>query len=379
MIFEIYSKVLTNHGFKNIKDVIDKTNFELAYVTKEGRLAFTKDFKVTKERPDYFYTYTNNLYISTATSSEAKYYSHDLSNPQPFSDIKKDEQNLMKIVSCYDTFKGEDLSCNDILLDIRGKEDKKISYISFLKILILYMSYSAHNHKEEAAHDVRLYSKNKTDLAILTKSLETILGRENFSIYFGSNNNQTIYINSSKLYYIVHNIEEILDKILADSCLSRLFCIALKDLSEDLHFFDEEFKEFYVFFGRTLNKYIDYIAAFLVVNGYKIYFRRMPDRRYKLMFTDRSITSGCCGSLKEDYNKAHFSYYNIHAKEQLPIFVLETRDWLSNVSLRATLNNYEEIRIKELEELRKKEELNKSLSNTSVDPFDLSDVFNIGR
>ena len=372
MIFEIYSKILTDYGFKNIKDRIDKTGFKLAYVDKDEKLAFTDKFKITRECPRDIYTYSNNLFVSTATSIESKYYTNNINTSTRFDDISKNEFSIKNILSCYDTAKDINLSCGDIAIDIINKGNIEISYISFLEILILYMSYSSPKTKLEG-NNIKLYIKDGGESVNVIKTLEGIIGRNNFTVFRGKDGQKsTIYIDSQKIFGIVTRLDDYLHRILIDSKLSRLFCLALKDLSEKMNFYDSNFPDFNVYFGRNLNKYIDYIAAFLVVNGYKIYFRRMPDTKYKLMFTNRDNISGFVGELQRKVNYAHYNYYDVHTEEELPIFVMETRDWISNVSLRATYDDIDNIKRKEHDELLIREGVREL--DASV-PIDFSDIF----
>lgn len=375
MIFEIYSKILTDHGFIDIKEKLNEKGYKLAYVNREGKLSFTDEYRITRVCPEDVLKYSDKLFIGTISSQDALYFQDDLYNKVRLEDIKTDENNVKNIVSCFNCFKNVDEDYINIKLNVNDK-DITISYKNFLKILILTMCFSSANPKEDTSHSIKLYIKGETMLNYVVSMLNDILG-ENFGGIV-KKGTSTVYINCSKLYYIFVRIEEILHSIMISDSLSKTFCDALNDVSRELHFFDATYPHYNIILGKSLNKYIHYIAAFLSVNGYKMYFRRMPNREYKLMF-DKKTKHNFVGEFESVYNKAHYYYYDVHMFENKPIFVLETHDWISNTSLRATKNDLGEVMSIELEELRKKEELDKSLNNTPFDPFDLSDVFNIGR
>ena len=343
MIFENYSFILTSKGFQDIRTLLNEKDFKktkIAYINSNGNLDFTNEYIVEKAIPENIVEYTDDLFLSFISDADSDFYNETINYADKVEFIKTNLHNAKNIIVSYDCFKNVD--CCDISSKIMFNDGTyiNISYKNLIKLFVLYCCFGSCEVKS-GKPSLRLYTNFKGDFYKIYSILESILGKD-YVKYFKSEAKSTFYIDSEYLFnYFTDDIlrENMLNgminhsKVRYSACLS---CQAIIELAEELKYHDNLFPDYDILFGgRNLINASFYLQACLAVCGYKSYFRRQVNGKYKLMFTKQDSHYFIDG-VSYRINSLKRNFYIIKTKEVLPIFILEIRNYLQNVSIRPT-------------------------------------------
>ena len=343
MIFENYSFILTSRGFQDVRTLLNEKDFEktkIAYINSDGNLDFTNEYIVEKTTPENVVEYTDDLFLSFISDADLDFYSETIDHTDKIEFIKTNLHSAKNVIISYDCFKNVD--CCDVESKIMFNDGTYVctSYKNLIKLFILYCCFGSYEVKSSKP-SLRLYTSFKGDFYKIYSILESILGKDHVK-YFKSEAKSTFYIDSEYLFnYFTDDAlrESMLIGMINHSKIKHsvyLSCQAIIELVDELKYRDNIFPDYSVLFGgRGLTNVSFYLQACLAVCGYKSYFRRQVNGKYKLMFTKQNSHYFIDG-VNYRINSLDRSFYTIRTKEALPIFILEIRNYLQNVSIRPT-------------------------------------------
>lgn len=338
MIFSECSFILTEEGFRNLANLFTYSYEEcpaIGYINEEGHLAFTKDYKITKEVPENCLQYSDNAFFSFICDDKAAFYVNSDFKEMSVLDIDCDRNNLKNFKLTHNCF--ENIEVNDVKTDFSLNDGTIIStsYVGLIKLFILYLCFGPSENISNR-DSVRLYTKSSRDFRIISHILSDILGKGNFSVFKVDGGKSTFYINSEYLKsHFIDNPDKLMSNFLNSKTIknsSYLVSYALQSIAEEFSYYDTNFPEAKILFGNNLNKSIIYLSACLSVCGFKFYCQRQKNGRYKMMFS-KSDTHRFISKVVSSKNTRRNYYYRILTKYSCPIYVLEERNHIFNTHI----------------------------------------------
>lgn len=352
MFFENYTQILTEYGFMDLlcylnltkEDMIGRNLPGIAYIDESGKLAFTRDFKVTSEVPETSSTFTDNLFTSFIASGESKFYYNLEESPVLFDDLPYNQNGTKTICLAHDCFKTANLGIM-YDLDLYDDDDEE-HYISipleYIYVLfLLYICFGCRD-KTYKDHIIRLYVDNGRRFMNVCSLLNRIIGKDYYTTFKG-NRTTTFYIKSEKLYNkFIDNTKIMIKNLFYNHNipnLTKYVCRALNILTEDLEYYDTQYSTCSILYGKNLDLISNELIAAMVTNGYNVYFKREGYGLYKLMYkyNENHVfipkTNNYIRYCPNNYNRR---YFKVFMDRERPIFIKETRNYLTNVSIRPT-------------------------------------------
>lgn len=328
MIYKNFSNILTDHGFVQLDRSIRKNNYKIAYIDN-GELKFTDNYSyniiLPKSTKSVIGDYNLKCFIGGRTNLYDKNF--NLINPS-----KGD--NVLTSYKCVNEDCESEYTNKSINLSFSTKEHDNISIditrFSFYKLAVLILMFSKKSSKQDKT--LRLYlTKNSNVNREIINTLNDIIGEETFSVFYQNKIPTTIYIDSKQLSVYIDKIGVTFNTILNYPYHSIAFCDAMVDLASVLGFYDINYQGSFVLIGSRLNEYIHYISAFLVINGFNYRFKRLPDGKFELVFINKNTKAVYnVNAIKNIKNSA---YVSIEMEKSYPMFIQETRDWVSSSTI----------------------------------------------
>lgn len=343
MIFENYSYILTSNGFQDIRTLLNERDFDktkIAYINSDGKLDFTNEYVVEKDTPENIVEYSDDLFLSFISDANTEFYVENTHYTDRAEFIKTNLHNAKNILVSYDCFKDVDVCDVDSNILFNDGTYTKISYKNLIKLFILYSCFGSQEVKP-GKPSLKLYTNFNGDFYKLSSILRDILGKDRVK-YFKSATKSTFYIDSEYLYnyFTDTNLKDNMLKNMINNAKVKnsayLVCQAIIEITNELKYRDNCFQDYSILFGgRNLVYASFYLQACLAVCGYKSYFRRQVNGKFKLMYVKQD-SHYFIDNVRYCINELNREFYTIKTKETLPIFILEIRNYLQNICVRPT-------------------------------------------
>ena len=338
MIFSEHSYILTEEGFRSLTNLFTYSYEDcpaIGYINEKGHLAFTKDYKIIREKPSKCLQYSDEAFLAFICDDKATFYINSDFKEVSVLNIDCDKNNLKNFKLTHDCF--YDIDVDDIKTEFKLNDNTVINttYVGLIKLFILYLCFGP-NENISNKDNIRLYTRSLRDSKILSHILSDILGKGNFLIFKGDNSKTTFYINSAYLKnHFIDNPDKLMSNFLNSKTInnsSYLVSYAMQSIADEFNYYDINFPEAKVLFGNNFDKSIIYLSACLSVCGFKFYCQRQRSGRYKMMFY-KSDTHRFISKVTSSDNTRGDYYFRILTKDSCPIYVLEERKYIYNTHI----------------------------------------------
>ena len=338
MIFSEHSYILTEEGFRSLTNLFTYSYEDcpaIGYINEDGHLAFTKDYKIVREKPARSLQYSDGAFFSFICDDKATFYINSDFKEMSVLDIDCDKNNLKNFKLTHNCF--SDIEINDVKTDFKLNDGTIISitYTGLIKLFILYLCFGP-NESISSKDNIKLYTKSARDFKIISHILSDVLGKGNFSVFKGDNGKSTFYVNSAYLKnHFVDNPDKLMSNFLNSKTIdnsSYLVSFALQSIADEFNYYDINFPEARILFGNNLDKSVIYLSACLSVCGFKFYCQRQRNGRYKMMFS-KNDTHRFISKVVSSENTRGDYYFRILTNNSCPIYILEERKYIYNTHI----------------------------------------------